>query len=67
MGHLVYAWLWARMARVALDAPGDDAFHRAKLATARFYFARLLPETAMQLRAARAGAATLMAMDAAMF
>jgi alkylation response protein AidB-like acyl-CoA dehydrogenase len=67
MGHLVYAWLWARMARVALDAGGDDPFHAAKLATARFYVARLLPETAMQLRAARAGAATLMALGADAF
>jgi alkylation response protein AidB-like acyl-CoA dehydrogenase len=67
MGHLVYAWLWARMARVALDAEGSDPFHAAKLATARFYVARLLPETAMQLRAARAGAASLMALHADAF
>ena len=68
IGHLTYAWLWAQMARVALDAPGGgDAFHAAKIATARFYFAKLLPETAMQLRSARAGAATLMAMEAAQF
>jgi alkylation response protein AidB-like acyl-CoA dehydrogenase len=66
MGHLVYAWMWARMARVALEK-GSEGFYAAKLATARFYFARLLPETAMQLRAARAGAQTLMAMDAEWF
>ena len=35
MGHLVYAWLWARMARLSLGRQ-DEAFHRAKLATARF-------------------------------
>jgi alkylation response protein AidB-like acyl-CoA dehydrogenase len=67
MGHLVYAWMWARMARAALDHDADDGFYAAKLATARFYFARLLPETAMQSRAARAGAASLMSLDAALF
>ncbi|HMB56709.1 MAG TPA: acyl-CoA dehydrogenase C-terminal domain-containing protein, partial [Arenimonas sp.] len=68
VGHLIYAWLWARMARVALDKldSGDD-FYKAKLATARFYYARLLPETAFQLQAARAGAKSLMDLDAGLF
>ncbi len=68
IGHLVYAWLWARMARIALDKldSGDD-FYAAKLATARFYYAKLLPETAMHLQAARAGAKPLMEMDAGWF
>jgi alkylation response protein AidB-like acyl-CoA dehydrogenase len=60
LGHLAYAWLWARMATLALAHPGD-AHHRAKLATARFYFQRLLPETAMLLAQARSGAGALMA------
>ena len=60
IGHLAYAWMWARMAAVALDK-GGKGFYATKLATARFYFAWLLPETAHQFRAARAGAATLMA------
>jgi hypothetical protein len=63
LGHLAYAWLWARMARLALAKP-DDAFHRGKLATARFYFARLLPETAMLLAQVRSPASTLMAIEA---
>ena len=67
-GHLVYAWFWARMARVALDRlDSGDPFYAAKLATARFYFAKLLPETAMLIRTARAGAAPLMAMDESAF
>jgi len=67
-GHLVYGWLWARMARIALDKldSGDD-FYKGKLATARFYFSKLLPETAWQLQAARAGAGPLMEIDAAGF
>jgi alkylation response protein AidB-like acyl-CoA dehydrogenase len=67
MGHLVYAWMWARMARIALERGGEDAFRAAKLATARFYFTKLLPETATLLRVARAGAAPLMAMEAEAF
>ncbi|MCK7494990.1 MAG: acyl-CoA dehydrogenase C-terminal domain-containing protein [Comamonadaceae bacterium] len=35
--------------------------------TARFYFAKLLPETAALIRSARAGVAPLMAMDEALF
>jgi alkylation response protein AidB-like acyl-CoA dehydrogenase len=71
-GHLVFAYFWARMARVALtriqqDGPKVDAFYTAKLATARFYFARLLPETAYHIRAARSGAKNLMELDAALF
>ncbi|HEY6353144.1 MAG TPA: acyl-CoA dehydrogenase C-terminal domain-containing protein, partial [Burkholderiaceae bacterium] len=42
-------------------------FYAAKLATARFYFAKLLPETAALIRSARAGLAPLMAMDEALF
>jgi alkylation response protein AidB-like acyl-CoA dehydrogenase len=65
VGHLVYAYFWAKMARIALDrvqADGDrvDPFYVSKLTVARFYFARLLPETAYHIRAARAGAKNLM-------
>ena len=67
-GHLVFAYFWARMANVALaNEAGGDPFYRAKLATARFYFAKLLPETAGLIRTARAGLAPLMAMDEALF
>ncbi|MFO1293708.1 MAG: acyl-CoA dehydrogenase C-terminal domain-containing protein [Rubrivivax sp.] len=67
-GHLVFAYFWARMAKVALARQaGGDPFYTAKLATARFYFAKLLPETAGLIRSARAGAAPLMAMDEALF
>ena len=68
VGHLVYSYLFARMARIALDKKSSgDPFYEAKLATARFYFAKLLPETAYQIRAARAGSSSLMAMDADLF
>ncbi|MEY3580509.1 MAG: hypothetical protein RI984_1613 [Pseudomonadota bacterium] len=68
VGHLVYAYLFARMAKIALEKQdSEDKFYVAKLATARFYFARLLPETAMLIRQARSGSANVMALDAELF
>ncbi len=68
VGHLVFAYFWARMARISLDQQASgDPFYRAKLATARFYFAKLLPETAGLIRSARAGVKPLMEMDEALF
>ncbi len=68
IGHLVLGYFWARMARVALDKKDSgDRFYEAKLAVARFYFARLMPETAALMRSARSGADNLMAMDAELF
>jgi alkylation response protein AidB-like acyl-CoA dehydrogenase len=67
-GHLVFAYFFARSARIALDKKeSGDPFYTAKLATARFYFAKLLPETAGLIRSARSGVAPLMAMDEALF
>jgi butyryl-CoA dehydrogenase len=68
VGHLIYAYFFAQMAKIALEKQDSgDNFYKAKLATARFYFARLLPETAMLIRQARSGSANLMALDAALF
>ena len=67
-GHLVFAYFWARMAKVALEkVDGGDPFYKAKIATARFYFAKLLPETASLIRTARSGLKPLMEMDEALF
>ncbi|MDP3511320.1 MAG: acyl-CoA dehydrogenase C-terminal domain-containing protein, partial [Sulfuritalea sp.] len=68
VGHLVYSYFFARMAKIALEKQdsGDD-FYKAKLATARFYFARLLPETAMLIRQARSGAKSLLDLEAELF
>ncbi|MCG8989580.1 acyl-CoA dehydrogenase C-terminal domain-containing protein [Delftia acidovorans] len=68
-GHLVFGYFFARMAQVALReiAKGNtDPFYQAKLQTARFYFAKLLPETATLMRTARAGSKSLMDTDAAL-
>jgi len=62
-GHLVFGYFWARMAQVALQkiaAGSNDPFYKAKLQTARFYFARLFPETATLMLTARSGSDVLM-------
>ncbi|RDI28411.1 hypothetical protein DFR41_101164 [Pseudacidovorax intermedius] len=68
-GHLVFAYMFARMAQVALRqiaAGSTDPFYTAKLQTARFYFAKLFPETATLMRTARSGSKALMDTDAAL-
>jgi alkylation response protein AidB-like acyl-CoA dehydrogenase len=68
-GHFVFGYLFARMAQVALReiaAGNSDPFYVAKLQTARFYFAKLFPETATLMRTARAGSKVLMDTDAAL-
>ena len=55
-------YLWALMAEVSLPKRNDD-FHRAKIATARFYMQRILPQTAGLHGAIMAGAASVMEMD----
>ena len=68
-GHLVFAYFFARMASVALKAlaaGSTDPFYTAKLQTARFYFAKLFPETATLMRTARSGSRALMDTEAAL-
>lgn len=63
LGHLVFGYFWARMAQVALreiEAGNTDPFYKAKLQTARFYFAKLFPETATLMRTARTGVKVLL-------
>jgi alkylation response protein AidB-like acyl-CoA dehydrogenase len=68
VGHLVFSYFFAQMAKIALaKQDSGDKFYEAKLATARFYFARLYPETAMLIRQARSGSANLLALDADLF
>ena len=68
-GHLVFGYFWARMAQTALReiaAGNADPFYLAKVQTARFYFAKLFPETATLMRTARSGSRALMDTDAAL-
>jgi hypothetical protein len=67
MGTVAIGFMWARMARVALDqlAAGTDEeeFYRMKLNTARYYMGRVMPDTASLKRRAEAGAEVLMMPD----
>jgi len=59
-------YLFARAAEVSLPKSNAD-FHRAKLATARFFMQRVLPDTASLHAKILAGAGPVMEMDEAMF
>ncbi len=52
------AWMWAQMGAVAKSQ--SDAFHKTKLTTARYYFARLLPQIEGLDAAIRSGADPIM-------
>lgn len=68
VGHMVYAYFFARMAKIALEKQNSgDKFYIAKLATARFYFAKLVPEVETLMVTAKAGLKPLMEMDEALF
>jgi hypothetical protein len=65
----VFGYLFALMAQTALReiaAGNTDNFYLGKLQTARFYFAKLFPETVTLMRTARTGASVLMDTDAAL-
>ena len=66
-GYVCLAYFWADMARVAAEklAAGteEENFYKAKLQTARFYYARILPRTRMHAEAMLSGANNLMEMQ----
>jgi alkylation response protein AidB-like acyl-CoA dehydrogenase len=70
-GYMCLAWCWAWMASVSVAAikagSPDPAFHRAKVATARFYFQRILPRAEAHLDSMGAGARSLMEIPADQF
>ncbi|PVZ15695.1 MULTISPECIES: acyl-CoA dehydrogenase C-terminal domain-containing protein [unclassified Pseudomonas] len=66
-GYTAYAWLWARMAQAAKRGEGDEGFYAAKLGTARFYFARLLPRIHSLTASVKAGSESLYLLDEAQF
>lgn len=70
-GYACLAYFWADMARLAAEklaaGSGEAAFYRAKLQTARFYYARILPRTRAHVAAMLSGAGNLMEMAAEEF
>ncbi|WP_374377972.1 acyl-CoA dehydrogenase C-terminal domain-containing protein [Dongia sp.] len=62
-------YMWCRMVEIALAKKNEDGdgFYAAKVMTARFYFARLLPESNSLFTTLMAGSDSLMAMPADAF
>ncbi len=66
-GYVALAYWWARSVAAANASAHDAQFKQAKLETARFYFARILPRTLTHAAAIESGAEPLMAMTAERF
>ena len=70
-GYVTLAYLWARMALVAqteiANENSEKAFYDAKVKTAQFYFAKLLPRTTTYVQRINTGVAPYMTMDAEQF
>ncbi|HUD85243.1 MAG TPA: acyl-CoA dehydrogenase C-terminal domain-containing protein, partial [Xanthobacteraceae bacterium] len=69
-GLVAFAYMWARMAKVALDkiaAGGATPYLSTKLVTGRFFMERMLPETALHLARIQSGSATTMELAAEAF
>ncbi|SLN29022.1 acyl-CoA dehydrogenase C-terminal domain-containing protein [Oceanibacterium hippocampi] len=70
-GLVALGFMWGRTVKVAREklanGADDPPFLETKLATARFFFARMLPETSSLVAKINAGADSLMALDAEAF
>lgn len=70
-GYVTLAYFWARMAKTAQDkltqGTDEEAFYKAKLQTANFYFERILPRTKAHSEMVLAGSSSLMAMEEEQF
>ncbi len=67
-GYTAYAYMWAKMALVAQSkTQKDDDFYAGKLATARFYFARLLPRYISLSASVKGSSQTLYQLQASQF
>ena len=66
-GYVLLGVAWAASARAAYrqleQGTTEEAFYRAKIQTAEFYFAKILPRTTSLLETMSAGPDTLMEMD----
>ena len=66
-GYTAYAYMWALMARAALDKEHEGDFYASKLGTARFFFARLLPRIHSLSSSVKAGSESLYLLNAEQF
>ena len=70
-GYVTQAYLWARMALVAqteiANGNSEKAFYDAKVKTAQFYYAKLLPRTTTYAQRIKTGSEPFMTMDVEQF
>jgi len=64
-GYVAVGFMWARMTKLALSKQDDDptGFYKGKLATARFYMSKVLPQTGALLSSILAGGSSIMDID----
>lgn len=65
--YIVFAYLWARMAQVAHEklesGTQEEAFYKAKLTTAKFFYQKLLHRTQSHAASIESGAESVMELD----
>ena len=66
-GLTALAYMWAKMARTAVEKRGLDPYYDDKLITGRYFVSRILPETGSHLAKLKTGAEPLMALEAERF
>jgi alkylation response protein AidB-like acyl-CoA dehydrogenase len=67
-GLTAFGLMWAKMAKAAVEREeSGDAFYANKLATARYFFERVLPDVTTHLAKVKTGAAPVMALPADAF
>ena len=70
-GYVTLAYLWARMALIAqteiANGNSEQAFYDAKVKTAQFYFAKLLPRTTTHVQRIATGVEPYMTMNVDQF
>ena len=67
-GLTAFAYMWAMMAKVALEKKDSgDPYYENKLKTGRYFMDRVLPEAASHLAKVKAGADAMMALEADAF
>jgi len=66
-GLVAYAYMWARMVKVAAPKADEDAFYDAKVKTGKFFFSRLLPKSLALAESIRSGSEDMMSFSASQF
>ena len=65
-GNVLLAYMWAKMAKKAMEKKGDP-FYDAKIASARFFFKRIYPETVSLAAKIQSGHKSVMEYPTEMF